>query len=175
MGSASAGVKAGLASGALTGMISGAVGYINMALMKEEMLRYFEELVGRMAESYGETIKEVLTPETMYTTALVSAFIGSLVVMVVLGAILGALLGWKWERMPGKGLVKGLFLGAVVFGILEAISLASMALSPLPVSSIPGLTAARLGIGALTSLAICLLWGALAASLYVKWSPKGGG
>ncbi len=174
MGSASTGVKAGLASGALMGVVSGAVGYVNMALMKEELLKYFEQLIEEMAENYGEAIKGVLTPETMYTTALISASIGALIMMVVLGAVFGAILGWKWERFPGRGVVKGLLVGVLMFIVLEAVSLAFMALSPLPLSSVPGFTSTRLGLSALISLIIYLLWGAVAAKLYTRWTSKQG-
>jgi hypothetical protein len=167
MGKAGAGAKAGGVAGVLTGLVSGASSCIYLLLYREEFLAFFR----RLLESLPPQAATLLTPESMYQTALYSSVIGALLGSIVTGLIFGALAGWRWESLPGRGLVKGLVAGLIAFAAITILSFASSALMPISApSGMPEL--ARLW-NASISLLTYLLWGAVTAALYMRWARPG--
>ena len=123
------GVKAGLAAGGLTGVIAGSLAYIHLALMREVVIEYLEEMMEELMARYGEAIGGYLSAESMYRMALASSFIGGVVAMLLLGAVLGAIMGWRWERIPGRGASKGLVVGLAALAVIEGLRLLALHLT----------------------------------------------
>jgi len=167
MGKASTGAKAGLVSGVLTGVISGSIAYINLLVFRESMIAYFEELL----EELPEEAQAYLSVETMYSMALNFSFIGALISFIILGLVFGALMGWGWDKLPGKGLVKGLVMGLVMFMVLQILSLVSSSIYMGGIGY--GLHGGMWIYNMTSGLLVDILWGGVAAALYIKWSTKG--
>lgn len=160
MGKASRGAKAGLVSGLLVGLIAGSISYMTLIMFKEEIIAYFRDLL--------KGVPVPIDPETIYSTTLICAPIAALAVFVMVGLIAGALMGRGWEKIPGKGLVKGFIVGLIIFVIFEATSLALGGLAP---------AGPPVGLGIydrIINLLLYILWGTVASALYIRWTVKAG-
>jgi len=166
MGKAGAGAKAGAVAGVLAGLVSGSSAYIHLLLRREEYLQYFKGLLGTLPPQAAA----ILTPESLYETALHSSVIGALLWSIVVGSIFGALAGWRWESLPGRGLAKGLAAGLIVFAVASALSLAGSAFVPVGMFNVP---APDWPWAAFAWLLTYLLWGAVTAALYMRWAGPG--
>lgn len=111
MGKVITGIKAGVVSGAIYGIILAPFTYLELILFKEEFM-------SMIILPPGSSI----TAEQAFNFALLIGPIIVFIVGIILGLIFGIIYGWAYDKIPGKtSIIKGIIFGLILWFILSVL------------------------------------------------------
>ncbi|MGQ9718369.1 MAG: DUF6789 family protein [Nitrososphaerales archaeon] len=157
MSKVTVGVKAGVVSGAIYGVIIAPITYITLIFLKEEIMPSI--IASLLPDS-------PITAEQAYNIMLLIGPIFAFITGIILGLIFGIIYGWAYDKIPGRtSIIKGIVFGIILWLIFSVL----LGLGNLQYSVTYYLYG--LGEGLITSL----IFGLLLGFFYNRFIPKTAG
>ncbi|MCP8316593.1 MAG: hypothetical protein H3Z52_02925 [archaeon] len=152
MGKVVTGIKAGVVSGAIYGIILAPFVYLELILFKEE---FMSMIIASLPPG--------MTAEQVFNFALIFGIFFAFIVGIILGLIFGIIYGWAYEKIPGrKSIIKGIVFGLILWLILSVL----LGLGNLQY----GVTYYLYGLG--VGLIEYLIFGVFLGFFYNRFTPK---
>jgi len=157
LGKVVTGIKAGVVSGAIYGIILAPFIYFELILFKEE---FMSVIIASLPQG------SLITPEEAYNITLLIGPILVFIIGIILGVIFGIIYGWAYDKIPGRtSIIKGIVFGLILWLIFSAI----LGLGNLQY----GVTYYLYGLG--EGLVTSLIFGILLGFFYNRFTPKTAG
>jgi len=151
LGKVITGIKAGVVSGAILGIVLASFIYLSLILFKEE----FMFMISLLSDSQ-------IGAEQLYDIMLLMGPILYFIIGIILGLIVGAIYGRAYDKIPGRtSIIKGIIIGIILWLILPVL---------LGLGVILPYSYYAYGLG--VDLITYLIFGVLLGYFYNRFTPK---
>ncbi|NWG09932.1 MAG: hypothetical protein HXX80_06500 [Nitrososphaerales archaeon] len=157
MNKVTVGVKAGVVSGAIYGIIIAPITYITLIFLKEDIM---SSIIASLPPDSSIIVEQA------YNIVLLIGPIFAFITGIILGLIFGIIYGWAYDKIPGRtSMIKGIVFGIILW-LIFSVLLGSGNLQYSVTYYLYGL-----GEGLITSL----IFGLLLGFFYNRFIPKTAG